>query len=208
MSYSENKKTPEERLAEIKELFGPPLVLRSESAETYDKILLRWIACIEPDDFMQLMCVKDLADSTWLVIRYTRHKTLSIENKFQEIKKAQAERAKTAAEKKKAQSGKQTPPKAECEPPFELSDVGLELVNEVDNILNAPPTELEHAQALERGITYHLELDYLHNMEISRKNDTLELLQHCKQEQSVRESMLIMERIHDAQQQLLGDEPD
>ena len=81
-------------LAEIKEVWGPRPVLSSEDAKAYDRILLNLIQCIDPENFMEQMLVKEVADSTWEQVRYTRHKPLVMERRFCDQRKFEAQRQK------------------------------------------------------------------------------------------------------------------
>ena len=81
MSSVVNTKTRGPDLSELKKLLGPPPVLASENLEAYDTILSRLMEAMKPDDFLVETLVVDLADLTWEIIRYKRHKTLVVERK-------------------------------------------------------------------------------------------------------------------------------
>ena len=66
----------------LKELFGDPPILRSESHEQYDQIFSSLTACFAPQDFLELTLLKHLCDAIWLVKRYTRHQTVLLERLF------------------------------------------------------------------------------------------------------------------------------
>jgi hypothetical protein len=72
-------------MAEIKKLCGPPPVLSTESVEAYDKMLFRLVESLEPRDALEQLFAKHLADCTWEIIRYTRHKTLLMERKHRQL---------------------------------------------------------------------------------------------------------------------------
>jgi hypothetical protein len=170
-------------LAELKKLFGPAPVLSSESTDAYYAIMDAFAKCFKPGDFMTQMFMKDLTDSTWDAMRYTRHKTLTMERKYSQRLEHQAERFKQEAQRKEevAQRKKQAAQEREEEAPdpvldrsFELLDVVENTVDEVDKILSKTPTELDHAHALEAVIEYHERLDELQGKAITRRNDVLE----------------------------------
>src|ERR1044071_3437460 len=71
-------------IAELKALFGPPPVLSSESEDHYYEILLRFMSCLKPRNHLERSLVKDIADATWEIKRYSRYKTLTVERKFRE----------------------------------------------------------------------------------------------------------------------------
>jgi hypothetical protein len=149
------------KLAEMKELAGAPPVLSSESVAAYDKMMLRFIECFMPRDFMEQMLIKHLTDSTWEINRYTRHKPMQMERKFNQLLEHRAQRAKAAAaQNKQAQAGT-------------LAGANRE---EVEAILRQSPTELDHAEALEHGIDYAERLDKMLNAATARRDDVLEQL--------------------------------
>jgi hypothetical protein len=166
-------------LAEIKEVWGPPPVLSSEDAKAYETILLNLIECIDPENFMDRMLVKEVADSTWEQLRYTRHKTLVMERRFRDQRKLEAQRRKAAAEKKEALAKRLSESKAErATEPEEALDG---LVDEVDAILLEPATEHDHARALEVGIRYYEHLDNLQMTTIARRYSALDLLDRLRE---------------------------
>src|SRR5262245_15843733 len=68
-------------LSKLKKLLGPPPVLSSESLDDYNAVFSRLMEAMKPEDFVLAMLVADLADSTWEMRRYKRHKVLLAESK-------------------------------------------------------------------------------------------------------------------------------
>jgi cysteinyl-tRNA synthetase len=170
-------------LAELKKLFGAPPVLASESTDAYYAIMDAFAKCFKPEDFMTQMFMKDLTDSTWDAMRYTRHKTLTMERKYRQRLEHQVERFKQEAQRKEqvARTKKPAAQEREEEAPDPVLDRSFELLgvcqgtsDEVDKILSKTPTEIDHAQALEAVIEYHERLDELQGKAITRRNDVLE----------------------------------
>jgi hypothetical protein len=169
--------------AELRELLGPPPVLSSENVKAYDEMLARFLECLEPRDFMEQMLIKQLADCTWDIKRYTRHKTLAVDRKFRQLRENQAKRAKILAQMKAAKSGKAGNdgyPAGELGRMEELEDTVDNTANDVDAILERPAVELDHARALEAGIVYHLQLDQSLNTAVARRDDALEQLERYR----------------------------
>jgi hypothetical protein len=135
------------QVAELKGLFGSPPVLRTEDANAYEEVMARFLENFGPLDFLEKIFIKDLANATWDITRYTRQKTLAMEHKFQQRLERQA---------------KQTVGQARSAP-----RVG-------DAILKRAPSELDHAWALEMAIDYVEQLDNLLNAAVRRRNDALE----------------------------------
>jgi cysteinyl-tRNA synthetase len=164
-------------LTELKKLFGPPPVLSTESEETYYSIMAAFVKCFAPGDFMVQMFMKDLTDSTWDAMRYTRHKTLAMERQYRQRLEYQAKRVKEAAERKRLAAPVKNDDE-DCTPvekrSFELLEVFESTVDDVKKILERTPTELDHARALEDVIEYHERLDALLGEAIERRNDALE----------------------------------
>jgi hypothetical protein len=210
-------------LAELKKLFAPP-VLSSEDHNAYYTIMARFLESVKPRDFVELIFVQDLTDSTWEIMRYSQHKTLVIEREHQrhleiEAERRQAERQKKAAsaywdakgdevlaewsakrtkaaeqageteegepgvrakaaeqvgETKEGEPGEQAgAPTTQYERWLELEEVIDGGISDVDEIVDGPADELDHAEALEAGIEYFEQLDRLARVQQARRNDAL-----------------------------------
>ena len=88
-------------LAELKKLFTPP-VLSSEDLRAYYTIMTRFLECLKPRDFVELIFVKDLTDSTWEIMRYSNHKTMVIEREHERHLEIQKKRRKEELKRKAA----------------------------------------------------------------------------------------------------------
>jgi hypothetical protein len=185
-------------LAELKRLFTPP-VLSSEDHKAYYTIMTRFLESLKPRDFVELIFVKDLTDSTWEMMRYSSHKTLVIEREHQrhveiQAKRRQEERKKKAAiaervaemakaaeqagETKEAKPGEQaSAPTSQYERWLELEGVIDGGISDVDEIVDGPADELDHAEALEAGIEYFEQLDRLMRVQVARRNDVIEQIE-------------------------------
>ena len=102
MPNNVKKKSTALDLKALKKLFGPAPVLTSESLKEYDLILKLVMDCIEPGDFILQMFVKDVADATWDIKRFSYHKTLLIERENQRHQEMEAKRRQKEQEKKAA----------------------------------------------------------------------------------------------------------
>jgi hypothetical protein len=158
-------------LAEIKRLCGPPPVLSTENVKAYDTMMLRLIESLSPRDFMEGLLIKHLADCTWEIIRYTRHKTLLMERKHRQLLDSRAQHIKAAAQDKQAQARKFAEERKDCKPQADAMHATLK---EIEAIMLQSPTDLDHADALERGIEYAERLDKLLNAATARRDDVLQ----------------------------------
>ena len=185
-------------LAELKRLFTPP-VLSSEDHKAYYTIMTRFLESLKPRDFVELIFVKDLTDSTWEMMRYSSHKTLVIEREHRrhveiQAKRRQEERKKKAAiaegvagkakaaeqagETKEGEPGQQaSAPTSQYERWLELEGVIDGGISDVDEIVDGPADELAHAEALEAGIEYFEQLDRLMRVQVARRNDVIEQIE-------------------------------
>jgi hypothetical protein len=168
--------------ADLEALLGQPPVLRTEDAKLYDEIRSRFMACFSPEDVIQWWLVDRLVENAWLIRRYSRHQTVAVDRWYQESLQFQAQRVKrqNATKEKRtsfvADRMSQTPP--DVAQLRHLEDTTLESLSDVEEILKRTPTELEHNRALEKGITFHEQLDKLTGNATKRFNDTLILLEH------------------------------
>jgi hypothetical protein len=157
-------------------------VLRTEDANLYTKIRAHFMACFRPEDVIQWWLVNRLVDNAWLIKRYSCHQTVAVERWYQQSLQFQAQRKKHQNDLKdkrtsfQADRMSQTPP--EVAQLRHLEDTILESISDVEEILERTPTELEHNRALEKGITFHEQLDKLTTNATKRFNDTLVLLEH------------------------------
>ena len=161
-------------LAEIKTLCGQPPVLSTEITEAYNTMLLRLIESIRPRDFIERLFCKHMADCTWEIIRYTRHKTLLMERRHRQVLDSRAQHLKAAAQKKQAGPADG---KAGCETPTDAMRASLK---EIEAVMLQSPTEFDHADALERGIDYAERLDKLLNAATARRDDVLRELERYR----------------------------
>jgi hypothetical protein len=161
-------------LAEIKTLCGQPPALSTESTEAYNTMLLRIIESIWPRDFIERLFCRHIADSTWEIIRYTRHKMLLMERRHRQALDHRAQCMKVAAQKKQAIT----------EPPTDATRASLK---EIEAVMLQSPTEFDHADALERGIDYAERLDKLLNAATARRDDVLRQLERYRDGLSARQ---------------------
>jgi len=178
-------------LPELKDLLGPAPVLSTESERSFHEIWARLVQDIRPDDFIEQLLIRQIADCTWEIIRYTRHKTLTIERAFRQHCEIRARRKQTPT---RAAAEEVAEPGSEFDRLCELEDVVEGTVEDVDEILNRPPKELDHAEGLEKSIEYHERLDKLLNLAVMRRNDTLRLLEEYR-EGFGRRARLVSDRI-------------
>src|SRR5262249_50057731 len=104
---------------ELKDLFGPPPVLKSEDRKAYDAILASILKSLKPSDFIEQMLGKDLADATWEMKRYSRHKALVIERQYreqQEMAEKEAQEAEEPEQVEEAAEGEQSEQVEEVKP--------------------------------------------------------------------------------------------
>ena len=166
--------------AELRELFGPPPVLSTENAKAYDEILLRLMQCFDPRDFMERLLIKQLVDCTWEMMRYTRHKTASIERKFRQRLELQSKVVKAAGQNHEARGRNLVDSEHALGSMRELEKTADGVIRDVGETLTHLPQELDHVGALEASIGYHGQLDYLLNAAVARRNDVLEQFERYK----------------------------
>lgn len=147
------------RSDELRRLLPHTPVLSTEPKQAYGEILARLMDCLAPRDFMEQLLIKELADCTWEMARYTRVKTLSMERGFREHVRFPAHEARD----ERTEEG--------CEPPAEVAQR-----NSIDEA-DALALELDHARALEWVIDYHERVNRLLFMTAGRRNSVLEQIE-------------------------------
>ena len=170
-----NPTTIDARLAQLRDLFGPPPVLSSENAKAYDEMLHRFIECFQPQDFFETVLMKDVTDGTWEGARCSRHKVLLLDRRYGDRREAEAKRRKESAQNKAELARRIAASKGE--PPTEPVEALDHLVAECDAILVEPATELEHNRLLEVNLVHFEKLDKVQIIALAKRNKALEQLE-------------------------------
>ena len=165
-------------LAELQKHFGSPPILSTESVEDYEAVAAQFMKYINPEDFIVLMFVRDLTDWTWEMMRYKRHKTWAIERKHRQQLEFQAMREQfNAQQKARARKAKDlSRPVTVADQAYELEIVVESTADDVKELVEQRPKELDLARALESSIDYYERLDQLLGIANSRRNGALELI--------------------------------
>jgi len=185
MEQGSHEESMETKLAELQQLFGPPPVLSSESTQSYDEIMTRLMEGFAPRNFIQQIYIKELADCTREMVRYTRYKTLTMEARFQQRLEFQAQRHRAAAQSKDTfAKGPAGQAREAATTPDDLLDG---LVKEIDDMLLKPAAEIAHVRALEVVLVKLERVNKLLNAARARRNNILEQIEAYK---AVREQRL------------------
>jgi hypothetical protein len=178
MEQGSHAESMEADLAELRQLFGPPPVLRSESTQSYDEIMTRLMEGFAPRNFIQQIYIKELADCTWEMARYTRHKTLTMQARFQQRLEFQAQRQRAAAQSKDTLA--KGPAGQAREAATTPDDVLDGLVKEIDDMLLKPAAEIGHVRALEVVLVKLERINKLLDAARERRNNILEQIEAYK----------------------------
>jgi hypothetical protein len=168
-------------VAQLKEMFGSPPLLTSESVEAYDKTLAGLVDSFNPQDAFEAMLVRQVADETAFATRYMRHKSLAVDRRLRSRLAFQAKQARALAERKgnraelNDERGKML--NSEKDRLFELLDVIENTSPDLEEIRNHAATERHHAWALEAAIKYIEQLDKLITSAMARRNVALRQLE-------------------------------
>jgi hypothetical protein len=181
MTANGNNGTLEPTLAEIESQYGLAPILRSENPKRYVAMYAQFMACLQPKDFVVRWLIKNLVDDAWLMNRYQRHQTLSIERQYQtnvdfQVKRitAQNARREDTASKIAARATEQPTDIAHA---VHLEDTFLESVTDLDEILDRIPSEHDHNRALRQTMEFHESMDRLHNNAAARLYRTFEQIE-------------------------------
>lgn len=170
-------------LAEFKRLLGRPIILSTESLEAYEAMLVGFMKSLAPRNFLEQMMIRNLVDAMWDIQRYQRHKTISIERRFQEYK-AHAQKRQKTIDERKASIAKGLADAARVASEVDraelLEGVVDASVSEVDNICDEWPTDVDQSRALEAGLEVQERIDRLLNDAYVRRRRGLEDLEHYR----------------------------
>src|SRR5262245_56335370 len=68
---------------EVRDLLGPAPLLRTEDPARYERILAMFAQCVRPQNFVEWLFVRDLADERWEIERLRGLKPLLVEQAYQ-----------------------------------------------------------------------------------------------------------------------------
>lgn len=169
---------------------GPPPVLSTENEKAYDDLTMQLLQIFRPRDFIELMYIRELADSTWEISRYTRHKTVAIDRKFRTRLEFQAKRDRARAplkeDKARELAERNGEPATQLDRLAEVQEMLDCSVEDVDAILEKVAEEVDHARALEGTIDYYERLDKLIAAARTRRDSALEQFEEYSQGWGVR----------------------
>jgi hypothetical protein len=168
--------------ASLAEILGPPPLLTGESAEHYKTLLNRVADSFgaADDDIILTILSKRFADSFWEEARYRRQRAVSIDRAVRRSLAFQAERKKKQKERRAAAIGKIAEklgqPRNEFVAMIEREVIIESTIEDIDEILDRTPSELEHNRALEATILLQGQFDVLINSAERRQDGALELV--------------------------------
>ncbi len=165
---------------EMRILLGPPPILSSESVDRFNRIFNQLLECLKPRDIVEVMLIRDFAVASWEADRYTGHRSLAfnrrfrqnIEHQIQQLKEQKARRKERVANYHR-QSGERPRDIAAL---VELERRILEDDEGIEGLLKRAPSELDHNEAVEKGIALHKDLEFLISSLTKRKHEALEML--------------------------------
>ena len=194
MTVKKLTRTPE--IAQLMKLFGRPPVLSNENAEAYYAVLQHMLDSRPVKDFVVRMYCKDIADCSWEMIRYSRHKVLVVDLEILEQQdEADEEAGETEQVEEPAQESGQADEPGEEDAPVNQDKQPTEaavptqfdrwlalesnvdtLVTDCDEVIAGPQRDFNAMQALQNCIDYYERLDRLYNLALARREKLCEQL--------------------------------
>lgn len=167
-------------VAELKELLGPMLVLSSESAERFEGVFDKLLACLNVQDIVEGLLIRDYAEADWEARRYNRLRTLSFERSFKQSLDFQVQRLKAQRARKQEQvrdlAEYAALKPADIAEAMRLEQQVFDSSTEVQEILKCTPKELDHAHALEKAVSFHKDVEFVIASISKRRNEALYML--------------------------------
>lgn len=164
---------------------GPPPVLRTEDPKHYDAMFAQFMDCFEPEDYFELLQVREMVNAGWHIKRYTRHKTLTVERCYKQSLEFLAQRTRSQNAKREALIKDQTEAAAQIPQDIagavRLEEKSLDVVRDVDEILARAPSELDHTRALEKSLGTEEQYEKLIAAETAKFHKAYELFSHYRQ---------------------------
>jgi hypothetical protein len=174
--------TLKQNMTDIEALLGPPPLLTGESHEIYNTLFSQVAESLDAGgDIILKILTKKFVDSTWEASRLARHRTLSIDRRVRQSREFQVARKKKQLEKRQATIEKIAErlgqPKNEFTLMIEQEGLIEASVQDVDEILERAPTEIEHNRGVEETILLQGQYDGLMNSAARRQDDAIVLIE-------------------------------
>ena len=170
-----------ENLAELRALLGPTLVLSTESANQFEQIFDKLLDSLKVQDIVEGILVRDFAEASWEIHRYSRLRSLTFERSFKQSLDFQVQRAKLQHARRQEQienlAQHATMKPADIAQATHLEQKLSNCPADVGEILARTPTELDHAHALEKAVFFHKEVEIVIASISRRRNEALRLLE-------------------------------
>jgi hypothetical protein len=171
----------ETQVGKFRALLGAPSVLSTENAEHYNEMWGQLVACLMPGDFMELFLIWQVQDATWMIMRYSRHRTIAVERGYREslefqVKRRQMQKARREAIAQEI-AEKAGRPVSELQRLIDLDLTVESAPREALEIVEREPSEIDHNRALETGIKFQTQLDQLINSANRRRETALKQLE-------------------------------
>jgi hypothetical protein len=161
-------------LDKLKSILGPPPLLSTENAQSYDAMLFHYMDALKPRDFFLQMLIKNLVDTCWEGLRFPRHKAWAVERRDRRWRKLQARHIERAKHKNSGNEEEpQTKPERLWALEWETNELAGKCVELADG-LGKPSTDLDLSRAMETAINYYERLDRLERDNFTKQAVILE----------------------------------
>jgi len=162
----------------IAALLGPPPLLNGENAELYNQLLTRVVEAFgAEDDVVLQLLTKRFVDGYWESSRYSRHRAVLIDRRVRQSAEFQAERRKGQKAKRDAAlekiATKLGQPQNEFVRMIEREGLIQSTVEDIDQILERTPSEIEHNRAIEATIAIQSQFEALIDSATRRQDSAL-----------------------------------
>jgi hypothetical protein len=174
MSDEAQDKAPD--MITLQKMLGAPPVLISENPEDYLAIRRELVRHINPEDFLVLIYVDEIAIATWEIIRYRRHKLLACARwlQSQHARDEIREKLTTLREQKIAAASDGSPTVSSHLSNSQM--IAATSLKELATLSKKNVSEYELAHAFEITVSYYERLDQLLSIAIRRRNQALEMI--------------------------------
>jgi hypothetical protein len=162
-------------VAEMKALFGPPALLKSENEADYDTLAIALAQTIKPKDAFGLMQLNDLVLSEWKKNWLRRQQRVILDLGVRQHHQAQARRQRLETEQNERAAGDAADlaalPAGDRRV-FELEMKMDDSVADVDALLQNGADETDYARSLRANLAQYAAVDAFVSTETDRRNES------------------------------------
>jgi hypothetical protein len=155
------------------DLFGAPPVLGNESAAQFRELRARLMYDLRPGNTMEEILVRQIIDSTWIIMRLLKHSNLVVERRRRD---QQEKRQRVIGAENNLHQSKQNGKAGNGSAVAQLEATVDNVAKKVDDLFECAADDLAYSLAFEQSLVTYAELDRMRTAAMKARTIALEQL--------------------------------